>query len=336
MGGSDTAWSNGLNWAHGPTDAPGAPTAATAIACIGGFSSITVDTNVNVQALHLSGAAISVDPGQALFVNGPAASVWDADSVVGADQAAFGGTGTIELHGRLDASDTVLSSVPGGPGSVCGATGLLAVMPDGLFTVQFGSLSLRACYQISVSGVMTLGTDGGFVTADHGTSTIINAGGTLDLQGDGGYYQGSPVAGRSIGSLGNSGTLVKSLGDNPSVVDASYVQTSTGTVRVQSGTLSLPGAGFVAGTVAAGSSFGTAACGTSPSDTCPGSQNPAVDPMSVSFTVPASNPGPANVQLQELPDAPDTSDSRAIGNDVFAHAEQLQPAPGDYATIHLR
>jgi hypothetical protein len=58
--------------------------------------------------------------------------------------------------------------------------------------------------------------------------------------------------------------------------------------------------------------------------------------MSVTFQVPASNPGDAIVQLQELTEQPDTTDSRAIGNDVFAHAEQLQPAPGDYATIHLR
>jgi hypothetical protein len=121
------------------------------------------------------------------------------------------------------------------------------------------------------------------------------------------------------------------------VVDAAYSQTGTGAVSVGSGAaLALPGTSFISGSVAAGATLGTAACGTSATEVCNGSENPAVDFMSVTFQVPASNPGAAVVQLQELTEPPDTTDSRAIGNDVFAHADQLQPAPGDFATIHLR
>ena len=42
------------------------------------------------------------------------------------------------------------------------------------------------------------------------------------------------------------------------------------------------------------------------------------------------------MQLDELTQAPPTTDSRAIGNDVYAHADQLDVDPANPATIVLR
>jgi hypothetical protein len=335
VGGSGNNWSNPANWAHGPGNTAGVPT-ASAVACIGS-TFVFVDTTVNVQALHLGGTAVTVDPGQALFTNGPAASVWDSDSLVVINQGTFGGTGSIEMGATLNVHGPAsLASLPGAPGTACGTAGRLTVMSGAYLIIEDGSLSLRTCFQLGISGQLWV-QNNGFVTADWGTSTTVNPGGILDFQNNGGYYQGSPVAGRSLGSFVNGGSVLKSGGPQTSVVDAAYSQTGTGTVIFSSGTdLALPGTAAVAGSVAAGATLGTAACGTSTTTVCSGSASPAVDIMSVTFQVPPSNPGNALVQLQELTEPPDTTDSRAIGNDVFAHADQLQPAPGDFATIRLR
>ena len=50
----------------------------------------------------------------------------------------------------------------------------------------------------------------------------------------------------------------------------------------------------------------------------------------------AAQTGAANVQVQELALPPATTDSRAIGNDVFAHADGLSTDPTQPATITLR
>ena len=335
VGGTGNNWSTPANWAHGAGNTAGVPT-TSAVVCVSG-SFVIVDTTVNVQSLQLENTAVTVNPGRVLFANGPDLSVWDSDTSVIVNQGTFGGTGPIETHAVINSNGpSTLTSLPGAPGTSCGTAGRLDVASDGYFIAEAGSLSLQTCYQLNVSGTVWVQADG-FVTADWGTSTTIAPGGRIDFQSSGGYYQGSPVAGQSLGSFVNGGLLLKSSGTQASVVDAAYAQTGTGSVTVAAGTdLALPGTSFVAGSVAAGATLGTAACGTSATAVCSGSQSPAVDVMSVTFEVPASNPGNAQVQLQELTEPPDTTDSRAIGNDVFAHAEQLQPAPGDFATIRLR
>ena len=43
---------------------------------------------------------------------------------------------------------------------------------------------------------VTVGSRGlGRISADWGTATTIGPGGSLELNGDGGYYQGTPVPG---------------------------------------------------------------------------------------------------------------------------------------------
>ena len=45
--------------------------------------------------------------------------------------------------------------------------------------------------------------------------------------------------------------------------------------------------------------------------------------MSVAFTVPGANAGPAAVQLQELGPVAPAVDPAGIGNEVLAHADNL-------------
>ena len=58
--------------------------------------------------------------------------------------------------------------------------------------------------------------------------------------------------------------------------------------------------------------------------------------MSIKFSVPSANDQAAIVQLDEQTQAAPTTDSRAIGNDVFAHADQLDVDPANPATMVLR
>ena len=83
-------------------------------------------------------------------------------------------------------------------------------------------------------------------------------------------------------------------------------------------------------------SLGTGACGPVTTAVCGGSTNPAVDPSSVQLQIPGANSQTSAVQLQELTQPPPTTDSRAIGNEVFAHAEQLDVDPANPAIITLR
>ena len=71
-----------------------------------------------------------------------------------------------------------------------------------------------------------------FISADWGTTTTINAGGTLEINGSGGYYQGSVVAGQPLGKLVNNGLLSKTGGGTTSIVEGEYVQGASGQVHV--------------------------------------------------------------------------------------------------------
>ena len=53
-----------------------------------------------------------------------------------------------------------------------------------------------------------------------------------EIDGDGGYYQGTAVAGQPLGRLINNGTLSKTGGGSTSIVEADYVQGATGQVTV--------------------------------------------------------------------------------------------------------
>jgi hypothetical protein len=341
VGGFSANWSDPSNWAHGTGDVAGIPT-TTGIVCVEVAVPSVVDLAFSVDALYLGpNAAVTVSPGRSLLVTGPDPSVWDTGSTLTVNKATFGGSAPIQSGGLVSINaESTLTSVPANPGDAwAGTRGTMTVTPTGVLSVEAASfLSLLTRYALDVQGTLQLTDGDGYLTADGGTSTTLEPGAVFDLQGDGGYYQGSPVPGQTIGSLTNAGTILKSNGSNASVIDAAYTQTATGTVRVDSGTLVLPDTDAIAGLVAPGSSLGTGVCGADTLD-CPGTADPAVDAMSVTFHVPASNGGgtlSAIVHLQELGPVSPVIDSRSIGNEVLAHADQLAVAADDPATIYLR
>ena len=80
---------------------------------------------------------------------------------------------------------------------------------------------LKTNAQLNVlSGGQVLAGSNSFISADWGTTTTINAGGTLEINGSGGYYQGSAIAGQPLGKLVNNGLLSKTGGGTTSIVEA--------------------------------------------------------------------------------------------------------------------
>ena len=334
-------WDDTSGWSGGVI-----PNGPNEIACIDASGIVLIDdsgvTTITLRALYVDtdpdsgqGGAVTVGQSAALYVNGPDVSVVDGSLSV--SSAAFGGTGSVVVNGSVRFNgDSVLTSVPAASGAAwAGPHGTLDV--PGYMELSGGGLSMRTGYAVGISGTAFVLGDGGFVTADWGTSTTIAAGGELLLDGDGGYVQGGPVAGQAVGTLVNAGTIATANGTTTTVVDAAYTQTATGAVQVGCcGALVFAGSQLVSGTVEHDSALGTGACGPGVTALCNGSEDPAVDPSSVRLEVNAGQTGAANVQVQELALPPATTDSRAIGNEVFAHADGLSTDPTKPATISLR
>ncbi len=322
-------WATGGNWTN---NVPG----PSSVACIQGGKSATLSTGVvHVAKLHIDTLATLTVTNANLFVDTHEFSLWLGDVFV--DHGTIGGTGLIHVHGTVHFSGgSVLTSVDGPVGTFWGGQGGTMDIPgDGSVFVDDGALSMRSSYGIGIFGKLVVDNDG-FVTADWGTGTTV-AGGRLELNGAGGYYQGSPVPGRSVGALVNAGTIAKTGGGTTSIIDAAYTAISGSTVEVDCcATLAFAGGQVVSGKVVAGMSLGTGACGAGTTSVCAGSVSPAIDPTAVTMQIPGSNPQTASVQLQELAVPPLTQDSKRIGQEIFAHADQLTPDAGNPATITLR
>jgi hypothetical protein len=285
---------------------------------------------------------LDIREGAGLFVHGVDESVWASGTTTDVTKAQLGGSGTIRVQGDItftsdDTSGTFLTSkqTVGNGEAPPADTGTMVV--EGQATLSNLGLGLLTGYEVTVAnnGKVTVAPNA-FFAADYGTSTTIDAGGTLDFTGDGAYYQGFAVANQPLSVLTNNGTLVKSGGTGTSVVDADYVQGATGKVIVQSGTLALPDDALVSAQVAPGTSFATGTCGGQPSAVCQPTTNPTEDAMSVDFTVPPANGAPATVELQELPPVGPAVDPNGIGNEVLAHADNLVANPAGPATLKLR
>ncbi len=330
QGGNGGNWNVAANWNHG------LPTSGS-VACIGaGGSAVLGSGEVHVAKLHIDGG-LTVQ-GASLFVDSADGSEWSSGSQVTVDHGTVGGTGHIFVHGVVHFSGgSVLTSAPGGPGTVWpGQHGTLDIPGDGQVFIDDSSLSLRTRYTIGIFGELVVQSDG-LVTADWGTMTTVVQGGLLELNGAGGYYQGSPVSGQSLGDLVNAGLIAKTGGGTTSIVEAAYNQTSTGTTEVDCcATLAFAGSQVVSGLVQPAMSLGTGACGAGTTSVCGGSVDPAVDPSSVKLELSGSNGNASAVQVQELGLPAVTTDSRAIGNEVFAHAAQLTNDPANPATLTLR
>jgi hypothetical protein len=332
-GNISTDWSTPGNWSAG------VPSGPAAVACIPSSETVDLSSVVNVGAVHIDDFSdLFIDAGEGLFVSGPTVSSWSPLSQVFVDGGTLGGTGRIGVHGFVDFNGgSVLSSINAAAGtSYGGPSGVLEVASDGELSISDLALSLRTLYHIEVYGLMSVNGNDAFVAADYGTATDIAPTGTLRFNGNGGYYRGSPVAGQGLSHLGNHGVIDKNSG-GITVIDAAYAQAGTAQIQVHCcGLLALPDNLNITAQVLPNQSFGTGRCTAQVTGTCVPSVDPAVDPMSVSLQIPGANPQPAVVSLQELTQPPDTTDSRAIGNEVYAHAEGLVADPTQPATITLR
>ena len=278
-------WDDDANWSNGFPNGP------DEIACVDPSGSVLIDdsgtSGITLRALYVDdGDAVSVDPNASLLVNGPDTSV--VDGTVHVHGATFGGVGTVVVNGLVEfGGDAVLTSVPAASGAAWGgAHGTLDV--PGSLEVGNGGLSLRTCYR---PRRRRQGLGPGRRVHHRGLVifTTIAPGGSIEFQSDGGYYQGSPVAGQSLGLFVNGGSVLKT-GGTPGVRGRRRLQPDRD--RPRSGSTAAPTLALCRalpsspGSVAAGMSLGTAACGTGATAVCSGSPNPAVDVMSVTFQVP--------------------------------------------------
>ena len=347
--GSPQIWETAANWQHGGT-LPGVPPIdSTAIVCMATSDTVTIDPGssffVKVKELHLDATTTLVvkGPGTGLLVNGDSDSIWGPLTTVKVNQASLGGTGTILAQGLItftsgESNATFLTSTQ----SSCGVapsnpSGVLAVAAGGEARLEKYGLALYAGYHVDVrsGGLVTLGADTWFA-ADDGTSLTIQPGGTVDLRGDGGYYQGC-VNDEPLSVFTNNGTLQKSAGSGTSVIEETYVAGDAGQVLVQSGTIALPGNQAVSADVAPQHSLATGRCDqVLATEPCLPTTDPDLDEMSVELTMPQNSGVSSLVQLQELPPVSTAVDPMRIGNEVEAHAEGLVPDRSAPARIELR
>ncbi len=347
--GSPQIWETAANWQHGGTLSGVPPIDSTAIVCMATSDTVTIDPGssffVKVKELHLDATTTLVvkGPGTGLLVNGDSDSIWGPLTTVKVNQASLGGTGTILAQGLItftsgESNATFLTSTQ----SSCGVapsnpSGVLAVAAGGEARLEKYGLALYAGYHVDVrsGGLVTLGADTWFA-ADDGTSLTIQPGGTVDLRGDGGYYQGC-VNDKPLSVFTNNGTLQKSAGSGTSVIEETYVAGDAGQVLVQSGTIALPGNQAVSADVAPQHSLATGRCDqVLATEPCQPTTDPDLDEMSVELTMPQNSGVSSLVQLQELPPVSTAVDPMRIGNEVEAHAEGLVPDRSAPARIELR
>ena len=297
-----------------------------------------MNQHVQVGQLHLVNADVWIQSGSGIFVNGSATSVWDVDSSVWVDDARLGGTARIDLFGSVDVTGTsTIDTVNGTTGMVnpLATDGFMNVAATGNLVVE-GSLLLYTDYHLDVSGDVEV-ADGALISADWGTSLTINAGGSLGFFGNGGWYQGSSVPGRTKAVVDNRGEIGKFVGGTTSVVDADYRQDDAGHVKVDCcSTLAIAGQNIIGGTVRPHHGLATGACGLNQVTTCAGSSDPAIDEMSVKIFTPEFITSSVQVQVQELGDPAPTVDSRAVGNEVLANIDNFVGDPTDPAILTLR
>jgi hypothetical protein len=332
-GNVNSLWSNAGNWSSG------VPSGAAAVACIQSSEFPFLDVAASVGAVHIDPSAeLTIGATGSLFVNGPTVSQWAPGSFVYVTGGRLGGTGRIVSHASVEfsgGSELTSINAPGGT-SYAGPIGVLEVASDGDVRVLDSALALYTMYRIEVDGEMSLSNDA-FIAADYGTATVIEVTGALRFLGSGGYYRGFPVAGQPLSHIGNHGLLEKGAGD-PTVVDAWYVETATAQIQVNCCTeLALPDETGLTAFVRPDHTMATGKCPAQATGVCVPSVDPAVDVSSVDLHIPDfPNTQVATVTIQELAQPPDTTDSRALGNDVYAHADQLPADPANPATITLR
>ena len=187
----------------------------------------------------------------------------------------------------------------------------------------------------SAAATLFVGADT-FISADWGTVTTIGPGGSLEIDGNGGYYQGTAVAGQPLGRLINNGTLSKTGGGSTSIVEADYVQGASGQVTVDCcAVLAFAGHHLFRVRCPRAGAWALAAAARDVRD-LQRLDNPAIDVMSVKLSIPSANPQAASV-------AAPGADPAAADHGLPGHRQRgLRPRrpagrrPANPATIMLR
>ncbi|MBM7518923.1 hypothetical protein [Nocardioides nitrophenolicus] len=277
---TDDAWSTPKNW-KGDV-APG--TVEAAIVCFPDLGRhYDVDATavyVHVQALGAAGDVTITATDSRLLVYGGASR--DIVSTIGSDAeldlraSYFGGTGVVELAGRLGwgtagfgtvSLDNDICDVQGLDLDSCGhATaplpthGRLRVLDGGVVTVAGRGVNLADGYALDVaSGGRLLLTGAGYVAADRDTAITVEPGGILELAGDASVFEGEDNDQPDLARLTNDGTVLKSAGGGASALNVTYA--GTGRVDVRTGGLSISGTAPITADLRAGARLGTASCG---------------------------------------------------------------------------
>ncbi len=355
--GEDADWDNDANWSSGHS--PFSTDGDDDYVCIPTGGTPVIDPNppqenddVFLAALDVAdGATLKEDEGAKLFIGGDQATqrsvVRDGGSLV-LEAGTFGGAGRLDLRGTMywrslgvgkgatlaTRKCTLFESCDG---PVTGPTGLIDVKPTGHLEVDGAGVNLQDQYGLVVHGVVRLSGDG-YVAADRGTTLDLRPGGRLEIDNDGGYYEGKTLFGVTSPSvIHNAGTIVKRAGDQTSVIQADYSQ-DQGAVRVDSGTLALPKGSGVPAEVKPGRRYGSGACFT-PAPGCSTStfgdhDGIAKSLSSTTFAVPTGAAGRVGVLVEERNGRAGPDD---LTRPVLAHAGTgLGATKGDPAILTFR
>ena len=181
-------------------------------------------------------------------------------------------------------------------------------------------------------------TNRGYIAADRGTSFALRpklatvGGGLFDIRNNGGYYEGMTQYGvTSMSSFVNQGTVQKSVATGVSVIEATYSRQSPGSVRVLTGTLTLPSGSFTGALVRGGRSYGSGSCRTGTLGCQPSTYG--TDRMFGRLTVPTADAAGASVVVREEAAKLRTAD---ISPPLVAHAAGMLASRSSLARLTLR
>lgn len=312
--------------------------------CVPAGKTVNIDADNTrfpfVQGIWVAaGSTVNIRAGAGLFVmsqDPDEESFFSAGSVLDVTAGTLGGRGSLRIQGSVQvkspltgggASSLASKKVVGGDQVDSGVAGTLVIGPTGQMTLPDRGVQVVYGYRILVHGLVRLvGT--GLLSANWGTRLEL-AGGTFDIAGDGGYYQGAkPSDVDQLSDFVNSGTLTKSAGSGVSIIDADY--SGSGAVQVTSGQLALPDGDQRSAFVGGNSTLSTGQCEPgSGLEVCAPLLGGA-DPRSLAVTIPGVDGDGATVTIREDVPAP------GLAFDGTTDIAGLDAQPLDPARIRLR
>ncbi|KAA1421657.1 hypothetical protein F0U44_05110 [Nocardioides humilatus] len=369
-GGDGESWDEAANWDRDDVGAPPIPggmsvgpstTEATDYVCIPAGSTVELkganDWNRRINALDVQGlpgdpTVVRLGAGAFLRVFGDddlMPSVVRPNAKVVLNAGGWGGPGLTEVRGTMFAR-TSGGFAPGFLTRRCSTEscataavdrGVLVIANAGELLLDKGGVNLVDYYAIRVHGLVRLSNDG-YLAADHGTRfelqprTAGSEVGSLEIDNDGGYYEGAtPAVDEGLSVFINNGWIRKTGGAGTSIVSAVYSAGAGSRVDVDSGTLALPDGAVKPVHVARGKRYGTASCSYDDSYVCTAVTDPGVDLQAVTFRDPRSDPGGAKVEAHQSPGDPHAP-SGIIGDPMTVHAQRLVATAARPAIIEIR